>query len=229
MIKSKDSKTGNPLIIETITKGSDKLYIYRDKVTGETRYRTYGVSAAGGGQRLTGGANIGGISEKDNTKIKTELGKSGLVPVTNKYGKVTGFKSSVTRKSYPYTDAGITAFNKDMKTSGSQFRQVIKTAGDTGMSVKKTPKETTVSFIKNIASAFSIKKFKQHREKQREEIYDIYGLAGKDRNFNSLMNAARNTNLSNAQKTALSNKTMKILEEDVTSKDNKISVRTRDK
>ena len=136
VIQSRDAKTGNKLVIETIKKGPNTIRTVRDLITGEIRYNVYGTGKGGGGVRLKEGISIGGLSKADNIKVKTELGKAGLIPITNKYGQVTGFRSTVTRKSYSYTDAGIAAFEKDMKSSGAKFRQIVKDDLDTGMSIK---------------------------------------------------------------------------------------------
>ncbi len=117
IIETRDAITKQRLRQEIIInpKTNERVLTTTNLDTGKISTRTFQRprDAKLGSKRTyeSGGLTEGGVAE--NRAVKKNLEGQGLKVITNKHGHVMGFSSPVTQKTYPYTERGIKAFEKD--------------------------------------------------------------------------------------------------------------------
>jgi len=82
-------------------------------------------------------------------EARKSLISRGLSPGVDRYGQITGFTSPDTKKSYPYNEDGIKAYEKDAKTGGALIREVFRKKKDTDVTTLYDTK-STAGQIKNL-------------------------------------------------------------------------------
>jgi hypothetical protein len=88
-----------------------RVVVYQNLDTGKTTYREFKGYK---GNILSGGVDFKKQGSLESIRIQENLRKSNLKPMVQE-GQVVGFTSSYTKRSYPYTNSGISAFNNDLK------------------------------------------------------------------------------------------------------------------
>jgi hypothetical protein len=132
-------------VTNTYYKNGYKVKEYINYVTGQTYTYTYKNG------RYESMLSASDQSRSEANSIASELRTDGLVPVKNQYGQVVGFRSSDTRKTYEYSEAGINAYNEESQTGGATFRRMIRENKEYGMSY--SPGDSKKSFISTLASS----------------------------------------------------------------------------
>lgn len=112
---------GERIVTTSVQIGKEKVFTVRNLDTGEFTVRQFGKR----GRRVSDTTSTGG--QKINQKeIIKDLRLSNLSPIVNDNGTVVRFRSPITGKTYPFTDAGISSFNKDIGKPGAMFKQYVK-------------------------------------------------------------------------------------------------------
>ena len=144
------------LVKDTLIKNGIKIITTTNYKTGQEYIKQYKQG------RIVGGLTSSISSKTDNKNIANELKDSNLKPITNKYGQVIGFSSSITQKSYKYTEAGFKAFNKDSKAGGAVLRKMIQDKKNNGMNIMEKdtdPKNIALNYnFRTPAKAFNTTK-----------------------------------------------------------------------
>lgn len=141
---NRDSERRRDAIAKADKQHADRLAAAKEKIkgsfisggvlfsrTGEVVHDTAGRAVTDESTKAIAAVNIV-YKSQHKQGISRELKSAGLSPVVRD-GKVVGFTSPVTRKSYGYTDKGIDAFNKDLRIAGKPV-DIFR-----GMDVKAPP------------------------------------------------------------------------------------------
>jgi len=212
ILKNKEGQRIRQSIVKNNSQTS-RVIISRNLDTGEVRYRSFGRPGVGYYVTQTGGVTES-PSKMDKT-IKKALEKaekllpSGINFRKDKWGNIID----------------ITDNKRGLSVSLTKLQNYIAGAKliELGLAEKmEAPKEVITPLFKKIVSAFNIKKFKKYRETQRQDLYNLYGLKGKNRNFWSLANAARTRPLNPSQQNEINDIVLKNLKQDLINPDSAI-------
>ena len=227
---SRDYQTKNVLKITNYKdRFGNKVTRVYDTKTGEIRFNRYNVPRGGGSSRRVGSVTLGGKPKtpaqiaKTYQIIPTNSGNYVFVRMPNgSHVRVDTRKIGVIGKNI----AGHKLTLKNGKIIGVDGYSTSPIV-DTGEGEVRPRPQPEVQLapprlFKRIAGAFSIKKFRAYREKQRQDYYDLYGLTGKDRNWATLSNAVQTKNLTTSQKNKFNNLIMKDLKQDLLNPDTAI-------
>ncbi len=210
-----DSKTRNVLEITRYTRNGDFVQRSYNTVTGEIKFHAFGQTR-NGGKKSRSSVTIGGKTNLISSKFEGILFSSGKDAYFET--RQTGTKGGVPTMQVFFVDK---ARNINIVVPIEQQKK-YKLGGYREQELQASNTLAPASLFKRIVGAFSIKKFRAYREKQRQDYYDLYGLTGKDRNFATLVSSVQTRNLSTSQKNKFTGLVIQDLKQDLLNPDTAI-------
>ena len=221
---STENSTGNKLDVTRWRDRYGNSVVRRiNLASGKTTWEAWKKPAGGGNVRQVGEVSISAgtrnailrenYDRKKYNEFQNQLKSvekylpTGILFVRDSMGDIVSLDDTNQGVNYDLNNLGSIIPENKLITAGLVTAPVL-------------PKENVSAMIKRVTSAFSVKKWKAYREKQRQDYYDLFGLTGKDRNFYTL--AARARNASPSQSVKIQNLAVKNLKQDLLNPDTAI-------
>lgn len=211
-----DSKTRNVLQITEYRQNGNFVQRTYNTVTGEIKFNAFGPTR-NGGKKSHAGVTLGGrerLTQPQQMKVleyrkyQTQLNNvEKFLPAGVKFGRDA--RGNIV--NIDDSRKGTNVFLESLQSYVPEAKLV--SAGL--LTLTQAPPEKVTTFLKRIGGAFSPTKFKKYREKQRQELYNLYRLTGKDRNFWKLANVVRSGQSTPYQTKHLNRIAIKNLQEDL--------------